>query len=80
MALLCGSLPESDPGSTCFGRAMLQRAACRDWISEGFSFVKDKRYYYSNSHFLAEKNGLKPESFIPQKIHLFFFNDLKYLT
>jgi hypothetical protein len=25
-----------------------------------------KRYYYSIAHFLAEKKGLKPESFIPQ--------------
>jgi hypothetical protein len=30
-----------------------------------------KRYHYSISHFLAEKNGLKPESFIPQKSTFF---------
>jgi len=35
--------------------------------SQRDSVLSKKRYYYSISLFLAEKNGSKPESFIPQK-------------
>ena len=52
-------------GELSFREQLVEIGSQRD------SVLSKKRYSYSNSHFLAEKNGLKPESFIPQKSTFF---------